>query len=107
MKRTLTLILGALQEAGMRQDTLIIVTADHGGHDTTHGISQLEDMTISWIVAGPGVHHIVLSTNVNTTDTIATVAWALGLPLQPDWDGRPALEAFGLADEPQPQPRCP
>jgi len=85
MKRTLTLTLDALQEAGMRQDTLIIVTADYGGHDTTHGISQLEDMTIPWIVAGPGVHHIALSTNVNTTDTIATVAWALGLPLQPDW----------------------
>ncbi len=100
-------ILDALQEAGMRQDTLIIVTADHGGHDTTHGTSRPEDMTIPWIVAGPGVQHAVLFTNVNTTDTTATVAWALGLPLQPDWDGRPVLEAFGLPDEPHPQPRCP
>ena len=100
-------ILNALEEAGMREDTLIIVTADHGGHDTTHGSSRLEDMTIPWIIAGPGVRHIVLSTNVNTTDTAATVAWALGLPIQPDWDGHPVLEAFGLPDESHPQPRCP
>jgi predicted AlkP superfamily pyrophosphatase or phosphodiesterase len=100
-------ILNALQEAGMREDTLIIITADHGGHDTTHGSRQLEDMTIPWIVAGPGVRHAVLSTEVNTTDTAATVAWALDLPLQPEWDGLPVLEAFGLPDEPHPQPRCP
>lgn len=100
-------ILNALQNAGMRDDTLIIVTADHGGHGTTHGTSQLEDMTIPWIIAGPGVRHAVLPTNVNTTDTAATVAWVLGLPLPQEWDGLPVLEAFGLPDEVHPQPRCP
>ena len=100
-------ILNALQNTGMKEDTLIIITADHGGHDTTHGTSRLEDMTIPWIISGPGVRHGVLPTNVNTTDTAATVAWALGLPLQPDWDGLPVLEAFGLPDGPHPQPRCP
>lgn len=99
-------ILNALDAAGMRQDTLIIITADHGGHDTSHGSSRLEDITIPWIIAGPGVHHAVLSTNVSTTDTAATVAWALGFPIQPDWDGRPVLEAFGLPDEQHLQPRC-
>lgn len=100
-------ILDTLQNVEMRNDTLIIVTADHGGHNTTHGTSQLEDMTIPWIIAGPGVRHVVLPTNINTTDTAATAAWALGLQPQPDWDGLPVLEAFGLPDEPHPQPRCP
>lgn len=100
-------ILNALEGAGMREDTLMIITADHGGHDTTHGSRQLEDMTIPWIIAGPGVRHMVLSTNVNTTDTAATVAWALNLPQPPEWDGLPVLEAFDLPDEPHPQPRCP
>jgi arylsulfatase A-like enzyme len=100
-------ILNTLQNAGMREDTLIIVTADHGGHDTSHGSRRLEDMTIPWIAAGPGVQHVVLSTAVNTTDTTATAAWALNLPLQPEWDGLPVLEAFGLPDESHPEPRCP
>ena len=103
----LQIILNALEGAGMRDDTLIIITADHGGHNTTHGSRRLEDMTIPWIIAGPGVKHMVLSTDINTTDTAATVAWALGLPIQPDWDGRPVLEAFGLPDEPHIQPHCP
>jgi predicted AlkP superfamily pyrophosphatase or phosphodiesterase len=101
------IILNALETAGMRQDTLIIISADHGGHGTTHGTRQLEDMTIPWIIAGPGVRHAVLPTNINTTDTAATVAWALELPHQPEWDGLPVLEAFGLPDEMHPQPRCP
>jgi arylsulfatase A-like enzyme len=100
-------ILNALQTAGMREDTLIIVTADHGGHDTTHGSRKLEDMTIPWVAAGPGVRHVVLSTAVNTTDTAATAAWALGLPLPAEWDGLPVLEAFGFPDGPHPEPRCP
>ena len=100
-------ILNALDVAGMRDDTLIIITADHGGHYTSHGTNRTEDVTIPWIITGPGVWHQVLSTNINTTDTAATVAWALGLPLQPDWDGLPVLEAFDLPDKPHDQPRCP
>ena len=100
-------ILNALEMAGMLDDTLIIVTADHGGHDTSHGTRRLEDMTIPWIITGPGVWHRVLATDINITDTAATVAWALGLPIQSDWDGRPVLEAFGLPDEGHTQPRCP
>lgn len=100
-------ILDALQSAGMLDDTLIIVTADHGGHDTTHGTNRPEDMTIPWIAAGPGVQPGVLTTKVSTTDTAATAAWALNLPLPPDWDGMPVLEAFGLPDESHPEPRCP
>lgn len=100
-------ILNGLQTIGMLEDTLIIVTADHGGHDMTHGTSRLEDMSIPWIITGPGVRHAVLSTNINTTDTAATVAWALDLPIPSEWNGLPVLEAFGLPDGIHPQPRCP
>lgn len=100
-------ILDAITSFGLREDTLIIITADHGGHGTTHGTNRIEDMTIPWIITGPGVEHGVLSTSINTTDTAATVVWALGLPTQPDWDGRPVLEAFGIHDEQHIEPRCP
>ena len=47
-------LLAALDTYGLRDETLLIVTADHGGHGTTHGSSMPEDMTIPWIASGPG-----------------------------------------------------
>lgn len=89
-------LLDALDSYGLRDSTLIIVTADHGGHGTTHGTNLPEDMTIPWIISGPGIKLGQLSTPVETMDTAATAAFALGLPIPPEWDGRPVMEAFGL-----------
>jgi len=89
-------ILAELDARGLRDETLIIISADHGGHDTTHGSSLPEDMTIPWIVSGPGVQPKVLTTQVHTMDTAATAAFILGLPIPPEWDGVPVYEAFGL-----------
>ena len=92
-------ILAELDARALREGTLIIVTADHGGHDSTHGYSLPEDMTIPWIASGPGIQPRVLTTPVNTMDTAATVAMMLGLPIPPEWDGVPVYEAFGLPVE--------
>ena len=94
-------ILAELSARGLREETLVIVTADHGGHDTTHGSSLPEDMTIPWIASGPGIQPGVLTTQVHTMDTAATAAFALGLPLPAEWDGVPVYEAFGLPVERQ------
>jgi phosphopentomutase len=88
-------ILEALKKYNKYDSTIIIVTSDHGGHDTTHGTDQPEDMTIPWIISGPRVHPGQLTTQVYTMDTAATTAYVLGLPIQPEWDGAPVFEAFG------------
>lgn len=90
------LILQALKARGMYDDTIIIVTSDHGGHGTSHGTDSLEDMTIPWIISGPRVVPAQLTAPVYTMDTAATTAFVLGLPLPPEWDGLPVFEAFGL-----------
>ncbi|MCC6568298.1 MAG: alkaline phosphatase family protein [Anaerolineales bacterium] len=92
----LGLLLAELDARGLRGETLIIVTADHGGHDTTHGYSLPEDMTIPWIASGAGIQPKGLMTRVHTMDTAATAAFALGLPIPAEWDGVPVYEAFGL-----------
>ena len=89
-------ILAELDARGLREETLIIVTSDHGGHDTTHGTDFIEDMTIPWIASGPGIKPGALTTRVYTYDTAATAAFLLGLPIPPEWDGVPVYEAFGL-----------
>ena len=99
-------LLAELDARGLREETLIIVSADHGGHNTTHGSSMPEDMTIPWIASGAGIQQVQLTTQVQTVDTAATVAYALGLSIPPEWDGVPVYEAFGLPVEKESQ-ACP
>lgn len=100
-------LLKALDERGIRDQTLLIITADHGGHEKTHGSSMPEDMTIPWIASGFGIQAGPLTTLIHTMDTAATAAYALGLPTPPEWDGVPVVEAFGLPAETRPQIVCP
>lgn len=92
----LGLLLAALDQYGIRDSTLIIVTADHGGHDKMHVGDRLQDLQIPWVLYGPGVQHIQLTNPISIMDTAPTVAYALELPAQPEWDGLLAYEAFGL-----------
>jgi predicted AlkP superfamily pyrophosphatase or phosphodiesterase len=76
-------------------NTMIIVTADHGGHEKTHGTDDPRDMTIPWIVWGPGVRkNHALQTPVRIDDTAATAAYFLKLRIPKDWDGRVIAEIF-------------
>jgi predicted AlkP superfamily pyrophosphatase or phosphodiesterase len=100
-------ILAALEESGLREDTLFIITSDHGGHEKIHGSRLPEDMTIPWIINGPGVVPGEIKAPVNITDTAATAAWALDLPIPAEWDGIPVQEAFGGQAQPRPEFRCP
>jgi predicted AlkP superfamily pyrophosphatase or phosphodiesterase len=90
-------LLDGLRVDNLMDGTLIILTSDHGGHDKIHGTALPEDMTIPWIIFGPGVvSGPALEIPILTTDTAATGVWALGLTVPEDWDGRPVVEAFGL-----------
>jgi arylsulfatase A-like enzyme len=100
-------LLDALDAKGLRDETLLIVTADHGGHNSTHGSSRPEDMTIPWIASGQGIQAGELTTPIYTMDTAATAAYTLGLPIPTEWDGVPVLEAFGLPARARPQTVCP
>lgn len=90
-----TLIKG-FQDLGLYERTTFIVTADHGGHDTTHGTASPEDMTIPWIAAGPGVKAgYEIKRPVSLIDTPATVMQALGLSdYYVEWSSRSVEEIF-------------
>lgn len=105
--QSLGLLLKVMKASGFYDGTLIIVASDHGGHDSNDGTNLPEDMTIPWIVSGPQVVPGELQSSVYIYDTAPTVAFALGLPLQPEWDGAPVYEAFGLPVDPLRQGGCP
>ena len=92
-------VFAALDRAGMRKSTLVLLSADHGGAGKSHGADDMRSRHIPWVVAGPGVRKgYDLTQNaalqVNTEDTCATVCWLLGLPQQPYFDGKPVTAAF-------------
>jgi arylsulfatase A-like enzyme len=94
-------LVDGLRALNLWDGTLLILTADHGGHDTTHGTNRKEDMTIPWIIYGFGVSEgVPIEVPVSIMDTAATAAWGLGLVVPAEWDGRPVVEAFGLQAEP-------
>ncbi|MEW6404910.1 MAG: alkaline phosphatase family protein [Chloroflexota bacterium] len=100
-------ILAALETYGLRDTTLVIVTADHGGHERTHdGLLQV-DYDVPWVLSGPGVLPIELTTQVELMDTAATVAYALELPIPEEMVGIPVFEAFGLPFSERTEEACP
>lgn len=95
----LAVVLDAIKKAGLAEDSVIILTADHGGHNRTHGTNAPEDMTIPWIAWGKGVKKdFAISVPITTYDTSATALWLLDVPIPPDWDGKPVTTAFAEAN---------
>jgi predicted AlkP superfamily pyrophosphatase or phosphodiesterase len=90
----LNILRGAIVKAGIEKDSLIIVTADHGGHGYSHGSTSLEDMHIPWVAWGKGVKPGVLKSRVDIFDTAATALWLLGVPIPAEFDGKPVKAAF-------------
>ena len=69
-------------------DTLVIISSDHGGHDQTHGTDRHDDMTIPFIINGPGIpQNSKIEHDVNITDIAPTIINALGLEPPSDWIG--------------------
>jgi predicted AlkP superfamily pyrophosphatase or phosphodiesterase len=76
-------------------ETTVLIQADHGGHDRGHGTDSVEDMTIPWLIAGPGIRRgYQLEGPVSLLDTAPTLAQVLGIKAHADWEGRVIEEAF-------------
>lgn len=85
---------GQLYDA-LPADSVMLVQADHGGHDRSHGTAMPEDMQIPWILAGQGVRQgYTIQREVSLLDSAPTIARVLGVPLPREWEGTPIEEAF-------------
>jgi predicted AlkP superfamily pyrophosphatase or phosphodiesterase len=71
------------------EDTLIIVTSDHGGHDHTHHTDLAEDMTVPLIMQGPGVpKNLEIKEKVSIMDIAPTIVRFLGFEKPEGWQGK-------------------
>jgi hypothetical protein len=88
--RCLATLLDAIDNSELASSTLVIVTADHGGHGHRHsgGRRAAIDREIPWIIRGPGIPRGgIIPDTINTFDTAATTLAALRLPRPPNMGG--------------------
>ncbi|HLR36787.1 MAG TPA: alkaline phosphatase [Chitinophagaceae bacterium] len=88
-------IIQAVIDADIMNESIIIITADHGGTKKGHGGITLKELEIPWIALGHGIKKgKQLTQSIMTFDTAATIAWIFGLNPPQVWIGRPIKSAF-------------
>ncbi|ACU60447.1 alkaline phosphatase family protein [Chitinophaga pinensis] len=88
-------VLTGIKKAGIAQQTLVIVTADHGGVGYGHGGATPEETEIAMILYGKGIRKgYLIPEQVATYDLAATIAFALKTVPPYVWIGRPLRSAF-------------
>lgn len=92
-------VLDALDEQGVLDQTLIIVSADHGGFGRSHNGSDPRGLHIPWIASGPGVHSDYDLTQepkleIHTEDTFATACTFLEIALPEACEGKAIVSIF-------------
>ncbi len=67
----------------------VIITADHGGHERSHGTEMPEDMTIPMFAVGDEFAAGGALKNISIMDIAPTVVKILNLPPEDEWEGKP------------------
>lgn len=70
----------------------VIVTADHGGHDRSHGTDMPEDMTIPMIFCGAPFEAGRELHGVSILDIAPTIADIMGVACPREWEGKSVLQ---------------
>lgn len=88
-------VLKAIEESGIANDTIVIMTADHGGIKKGHGGKTLEEMEIPFIIAGANVNASgEIKEEMMQYDCAAMIAYILGVEPPAVWRGRPIPRLF-------------
>ncbi|ETD16477.1 MULTISPECIES: alkaline phosphatase [Prevotellaceae] len=88
-------IIQALKDAGIYDDTIVMMTSDHGGIGKGHGGKTLQEMEIPFIICGKNVKKgMVIKDVMMQFDTAATIAEVFNLKRPQAWRGLPIYSVF-------------
>jgi hypothetical protein len=88
-------IIQATKDAGTFNETVFIISADHGGIGYGHGGETIDEIEIPFLMYGKGIKKGYLIKNkIYTYDNAATVATLLGIEQPYAWIGKPVKTAF-------------
>ncbi|MCR5519205.1 MAG: alkaline phosphatase [Bacteroidales bacterium] len=89
------MLIQALKDAGIYEDSVIIVSADHGGKGKGHGKFTLEELETPFIVFGKKIKQgYEISLPMMQYDTPAIIADILGINIPEGWRGRAFKEIY-------------
>ena len=66
----------------------VIIMADHGGHDRSHGTTMPEDMTVPFFFIGKEFEGGKEISGVSLLDIAPTIAKLMGLEPEAEWEGK-------------------
>ena len=69
----------------------VIIMADHGGHDRSHGSTMPEDMTVPFFFRGADFSIGEVPDGVTLLDIAPTIAKIMGIPPEAEWEGKPVF----------------
>lgn len=88
-------IVEAVKEAGIYDDSIFIITADHGGINTSHGGRSLMEMDTPFVIAGKNVKKGgKFKEYMMQYDTAATIAEIFALQTPQVWRGQSMSQVF-------------
>lgn len=89
-------IVQATKDAGIYDNSIIIVTADHGGIGKGHGGKTMQEMETPFIILGKGIRKggNEIPESMMQFDIAPTIAHIFGLETPQVWIGRPVLSIF-------------
>ena len=89
-------IIATVDKTGLRDNTIIIFTADHGGKGKGHGGKSMNEMQIPFVITGKGIKKgYKIEESVMQFDCAATIAHIMKITPPQAWIGRPVLSVFG------------
>lgn len=93
--RNIGSIIESLKKSGIYEETVLLITADHGGVNKGHGDKSMVEMEIPWIISGPGIRkNHAISESIMTFDTAATILALLQIKVPQVWIGRAVQTAL-------------
>ena len=88
-------IVQATKDAGFYNETVFVVTSDHGGINKGHGGQTLEELETPFIICGKSIKsNYKITKPMMQFDVAPTMAYVFGLKCPYCWIGRPMVDAF-------------
>lgn len=85
----------AVEDAGILDETIFILTADHGGINKGHGGKTMREMQTPFIMCGKNIKKgYVIEDSMMQFDVASTLAYIFKLDQPQVWIGRPMKKAF-------------